>query len=92
MDGGRYLRSMFVAPTTSSSELVSSSHVPAVLFDAHLLSHSFSVPELLKTKGQIVILTSTAAQLRAPNSSEYCLSKHVINRFAELITIGETVP
>ena len=54
-----------------------------------LLSYSFSVPELLKTKGQIVILTSRAGQLRIPNASEYCLSKHAINRFAEFITIGE---
>jgi short-subunit dehydrogenase len=92
MDGGTYLRSIFVAPTTSFSK---SSLIYSLSFlNAHPLSHppsySFSVPELLKTKGQVVILTSKAAQLRAPNASEFCLSKHAINRFAEFITIGET--
>ncbi|KAH9963677.1 NAD-P-binding protein [Russula compacta] len=47
----------------------------------------FSIPELLKTKGQIAIVTSLAAQVRVPNSSEYCTSKHTINRFAEFVTI-----
>ena len=61
----------------------------AVVSHAHLLSHSFSIPELLKTKGQIVFVTSLAAQVRLPNSSEYCTSKHAINRFAEFVTIGE---
>jgi short-subunit dehydrogenase len=75
-----------VALTISSSEVVSYTHRPA---HSHLVSHSFSVPELLKTKGQIVILTSGAAQLRIPNASEYCLSKLAINRFSEFIAIGE---
>ena len=57
--------------------------------NAHPPTHSFSVPELLKTKGQVVILTSKAAQFRTPNGSEYCLSKHAIDRFAEFITIGK---
>jgi len=47
----------------------------------------FSVPELLKTKGQVVIISSAAAQCRVPNASEYCTSKHAINRFSEFITI-----
>ena len=82
-----YSRSMFVALTTSFSEAVSYIRYPSSTLT--FLSHSFSVPELLKTKGQIVVLTSPAAQTRAPNASEYCLSKHAINRFAEFITIGE---
>ena len=57
---------------------------------AHLVLHSFSVPELLKTKGQVVIVTSAAAQVRFPNASEYCTSKHAINRFAEFVTIGDS--
>ena len=60
-----------------------------VLPHAYIVLRSFSVPELMKTKGQIVMLTSAAAQLRVPNVSDYCLSKHAINRFAEFITIGE---
>jgi len=46
-----------------------------------------SVPELLKTRGQVVIITSSAAQVRIPNMSEYCISKHAINRFVEFIGI-----
>ncbi len=61
----------------------------AVLPHAHFLSRSFSVPELLKTKGQVVIISSAAAQCRIPNASEYGTSKHAINRFSEFITIGE---
>ncbi|KAI0288090.1 hypothetical protein BC826DRAFT_1107984 [Russula brevipes] len=47
----------------------------------------YAVPELLKTKGQIVIMTSTGAQIRAPNASEYCISKHAVSRFTEFVTI-----
>jgi NAD(P)-dependent dehydrogenase (short-subunit alcohol dehydrogenase family) len=86
-DGGTCLRSIFVALTTSPSGWLLQMLV--VLPHAHLAPRSFSVPELIKTKGQIVMLTSAAAQLRAPNLSEYCLSKHAINRFAEFITVGE---
>ena len=38
----------------------------------------------------MVLLASAAAQVRVPNSSEYCTSKHAILRFAEFITIGES--
>jgi len=50
---------------------------------------SFSVPELLKSKGQVVVLTSAAAQYRLPAASEYCISKLAINRLAEFVTVGE---
>ena len=50
---------------------------------------SFAVPELLKTKGQVVILSSGASQLRLPKASEYCLSKHAMLRFAEFVAIGK---
>ena len=56
---------------------------------AYDLSPSFAVPELLKTKGQVVITASSAGQVRVPNSSEYCTSKHAILRFAEFIKIGK---
>jgi len=47
----------------------------------------FSVPELLKTKGQVVVLTSVGAQTRYPTASEYCTSKFAINRLAEFVTV-----
>jgi NAD(P)-dependent dehydrogenase (short-subunit alcohol dehydrogenase family) len=52
---------------------------------------SFSVPQLQKTKGRIVIMSSQASQLRMPFSSEYCTSKHALIRFAEFITIGKSL-
>ncbi|KAI0051464.1 NAD-P-binding protein [Auriscalpium vulgare] len=47
----------------------------------------FSVPELSKYKGKIIIVTSGAAQLRAHSTSEYGTSKHAINRFAEFVAL-----
>jgi NAD(P)-dependent dehydrogenase (short-subunit alcohol dehydrogenase family) len=84
--GGISLRLMFVAPTTSSS----APHTYFLIMSQayHVLS-SFAVPELLKTKGQVVVVNSSAAQFRIPNMSEYCTSKHAILRFAEFVTIGE---
>jgi short-subunit dehydrogenase len=56
---------------------------------AYDLLLSFAVPELLKTKGQVVIVASGAGQVRVPNASEYCISKHAILRFAEFIKMGK---
>ncbi|KAI0263482.1 NAD-P-binding protein [Gloeopeniophorella convolvens] len=47
----------------------------------------FAVPELVKTKGRIVIVTSAAAQYRVPLASAYCTSKHAVDRFAEFVAI-----
>ena len=59
-------------------------------FGAHpiMCTGSFSVPELVKTDGQIVVLSSAAAQYRATPYSDYCLSKHVLHRLAELVVVG----
>lgn len=53
-----------------------------------VLLRSFSVPELVKTGGQIIILSSDAAQYRAALYSEYCLSKHTLHRLAEFVVVG----
>ncbi len=85
-NGGMSLRSIFVAPTTlSSARLIDS----LVISQAYHLSPSFAVPELLKTKGQVVVLVSGASQIRCPNASEYCTSKHAMLRFAEFVKIGK---
>ncbi|KAI0060499.1 NAD-P-binding protein [Artomyces pyxidatus] len=47
----------------------------------------FAIPELSKTSGQIVIVTSSLAQVRAPTTSEYGISKHALLRFAEFIVV-----
>ena len=84
-DGGMFLKSTFVAPTTLSSANVSYVHHGTTLTP----SISFSVPELVKTKGRVVALTSVGAQLRFPTASEYCISKFAINRLSEFVTVGE---
>ena len=83
--GGMSLRSIFGAPTTSSSAHLIYS---LIISQAYQVLSSFAVPELLKTKGQVVVLVSTASQVRVPNSSEYCTSKHAILRFAEFVKLG----
>ncbi|KAI0301214.1 NAD-P-binding protein [Multifurca ochricompacta] len=47
----------------------------------------FGVPELLKTNGQIVVVTSAAAQFRVKYASDYCTSKHALHRLAEFVAI-----
>jgi NAD(P)-dependent dehydrogenase (short-subunit alcohol dehydrogenase family) len=86
-DGGTFLRSIFVGRTTSSSAQFS--YTLFSVSSAYRLLPSFAVPELLKTKGQVVIVSSGMSQLRLPNFSEYCVSKHALLRFAEFVTIGE---
>ena len=56
--------------------------------NAYRVLPSYAIPELLKTKGQVVILGSAASQRRMLNMSEYCISKHAMLRFAEFVTIG----
>jgi short-subunit dehydrogenase len=85
--GGIFLRSTFVVPTTSSS--AGFSHTLLFVPNAYRLLPSFAVPELLQTKGQVVILGSMTCHVRIPNASEYCISKHAMLRFAEFVTIGE---
>ena len=69
---------------------VRKSHILTVVPHTHLVSPSSSIPELQKTEGHVVIITSSAAQVRIPNMSEYCISKHAINRFVEFIGIGNS--
>jgi len=78
---------MFVGLTTSSS--AGFSYTLFFVPNAYRLLPSFAIPELLKTKGQVVILSSASAQIRLPNASEYCVSKHAMLRFAEFVAIGE---
>jgi NAD(P)-dependent dehydrogenase (short-subunit alcohol dehydrogenase family) len=86
-DGGMFLRSIFVGHTTSSS---AGFPYPLIFVpNAYRLLPSFAVPELLKTKGQVAILGSGASQVRLPNASEYCISKHAMLRLAEFVTVGE---
>jgi len=46
-----------------------------------------AIPELLKTNGQIVVITSDASHLRIPTVTDYGISKHTLNRLTELVAI-----
>ncbi|VDB82977.1 unnamed protein product [Peniophora sp. CBMAI 1063] len=46
-----------------------------------------SIPELLKTKGQIIVTSSTVAHVRQPLIADYSVSKHTINRFVEILAL-----
>ncbi|KAI0065035.1 NAD-P-binding protein [Artomyces pyxidatus] len=48
----------------------------------------FAIPELQKSEGKVVILSSVAAHLRIPTGSEYCVSKFALGRFAEFVALG----
>ncbi|KZS96636.1 NAD(P)-binding protein [Sistotremastrum niveocremeum HHB9708] len=47
----------------------------------------YTLPKLVESKGHIVLLSSTGAQLRVYGSSAYASSKHTTNRLAELVTL-----
>lgn len=53
-----------------------------------LTAHA-TIPELVKTKGYIVFLSSALAQARLPGNSAYNIAKHSLNRLAEWVDIGE---
>jgi len=46
-----------------------------------------TIPELLKTKGQVIVTTSAAAHIRIPTLSDYTLSKHTVDRLVELTAL-----
>jgi len=47
----------------------------------------YALPELAKTKGYFMFITSTGAQLRFPGRSSYMSGKHAINRIAEFAAL-----
>ena len=51
-------------------------------------SPSAALPELQKTRGQIVAISSGAAHLRLPSMADYHISKHTVNRLIELVSLG----
>ncbi|VDC04525.1 unnamed protein product [Peniophora sp. CBMAI 1063] len=46
-----------------------------------------AIPELLKTKGQVIVVTSQLAHARVPMLADYNISKHTINRFVEILAL-----
>ena len=50
--------------------------------------HSYSIPELKKSKGTFITTTSRIALLRVPSASDYAISKLAINRLIEFAIAG----
>ncbi|KZV66102.1 NAD(P)-binding protein [Peniophora sp. CONT] len=46
-----------------------------------------AIPELLKTKGQIIVSTSDLAHARIPLLADMSISKHTTNRFVEILAL-----
>ncbi|KZV64861.1 NAD(P)-binding protein [Peniophora sp. CONT] len=46
-----------------------------------------AIPELLKTKGQVIVLSSALAHRRLSILADYGISKHTINRFVEIMAL-----
>ncbi|KZV67316.1 NAD-P-binding protein [Peniophora sp. CONT] len=46
-----------------------------------------AIPELLKSKGQILVTTSAASHFRVPAVMDYSVSKHALNRFVEILAL-----
>ncbi|VDB82976.1 unnamed protein product [Peniophora sp. CBMAI 1063] len=46
-----------------------------------------AIPELLKSKGQIIVTTSNASHIRVPPMADYSISKHTLNRFVEILAL-----
>ncbi|KAI0296091.1 NAD-P-binding protein [Multifurca ochricompacta] len=46
-----------------------------------------SVMPLKTSKGYFIAISSVGAQLRVPGASDYCISKHAVNRLVEYIAI-----
>jgi len=47
----------------------------------------YALPELAKTKGYFIFISSVAAQLRPPGASSYASGKHAVNRIAEFAAL-----
>ena len=93
MDGGIPLKSTFVAFTThyGKQPCIWIPHDTA-LYLMPVPRSSASVTALQATNGYFIATTSTGAQLRVPGASDYCVSKHALNRLIEFVALGELGP
>ncbi|KAI0044037.1 hypothetical protein FA95DRAFT_1608874 [Auriscalpium vulgare] len=59
---------------------------------APTIIHSYAIPELVKSKGRVIIVSSVGAQLRLPTASDYAVSKFALGRLAEFIAVFAVHP
>ncbi|VDB92025.1 unnamed protein product [Peniophora sp. CBMAI 1063] len=78
LQGGARIHELDVAKWWYSLEV----NVRGVLNIVHA-----AIPELLKTKGQIVVSSSDLAHARFPLLADMSLSKHTTNRFVEILAL-----
>jgi len=50
-------------------------------------THSASAMALQASKGYFIAVSSAGAQMRVPGASDYCISKHALNRLVEFIAV-----
>jgi len=91
MDGGLPLKSTFVAFATHCGKqpCICVPHDTAL----HLMPvscSSASVTALQAPNGYFIAITSTGA--RVPGASDYCVSKHALNRLIEFVALDELGP
>jgi hypothetical protein len=85
MTGGVLKKLMLKAPTSRPSKpLLARIILP--INSSHL--QRYGIPELVKTKGYLVFLSSEVAQLRVPTGSAGSIAKHATNRLAEFVVSG----
>jgi NAD(P)-dependent dehydrogenase (short-subunit alcohol dehydrogenase family) len=53
------------------------------------IASSAAIPDLEKTQGYIIAISSIGAQLRFPGGSDGCITKHAVNRLVEFIALGK---
>ncbi|VDC07546.1 unnamed protein product [Peniophora sp. CBMAI 1063] len=46
-----------------------------------------AIPELLKTAGQVIVVSSQLAHVRVPMMADYSISKHTVNRLVEILAL-----
>ena len=93
MRGGIPLKSTFVVFIIHCGEQT----CICVSFDMalHLIlvpRSSASATTLQASNGYFIAIASTGAQLRVPGASDYCVSKHALNRLIEFVALGELGP
>ncbi|KIO16546.1 hypothetical protein M407DRAFT_33810, partial [Tulasnella calospora MUT 4182] len=60
------------------------------LADFQVLAYRYTIPELRKTQGYIILLSSSLAQIRLPGGSSYNLAKLATIRLAEWLHAENT--
>jgi hypothetical protein len=93
MRGGTPSRSIFAESSILSGILIYRFSLLANTFwllkSSSKIASSAAIPDLEKTQGYIIAISSIGAQLRFPGGSDGCITKHAVNRLVEFIALGK---